>query len=99
MYDLQLRRLREAAGLTQRELADRLDGVTMIQVSNWELGKSELRLKEACILADFFDVTLDELAGNEVVKAPERIARAYSQLDPVGQARAEAYMDGLSEKT
>ena len=84
--------------MTQQQLAARL-GVTKRIVGAWERGETALSLEHACAICNLFDVSLDELAGRKVVGMPERIARAYSQLDPVGQARAEAYMDGLGDKT
>jgi len=96
--DLQLERIRKDAKMTQQQLAAKL-GVTKRIIGAWERGETALPLEHACAICDLFDVTLDELAGRKVEGIPTRIARAYSQLDPVGQARAEAYMDGLGDKT
>ena len=101
MYNLQLKRLREERGLTQEQLAARLDGVSKNVVSFWETGRTALKLNDVCALADVLEVSLDELMGRTppITDAAARIAEAFSQLDPVGQARAEAYMDGLGDKT
>lgn len=55
-----LKLLRVARGLGQRELAVRL-GTTLKTVSHWETGYSEPSIGQLIGLADFFDVTLDDL--------------------------------------
>lgn len=57
-----LRSLREEAGLTQQDLADRLQ-TTQRKVSYWESGKVEPDLENLWRLADFFDTSVDDLIG------------------------------------
>jgi transcriptional regulator with XRE-family HTH domain len=59
-----LKRLREAAGLSQAKLAAAA-GVSPRTVQNWEYGKRTFDFESAWKLADVFGVTLDELAGRE----------------------------------
>ena len=57
-----LRSLREEAGLTQQDFADRLQ-TTQRKVSYWESGKVEPDLENLWRLADFFDTSVDDLIG------------------------------------
>ena len=57
-----IKRLRREKDLTQETLAEFL-GVTFQSVSNWERGESYPDITMLPMIADFFDVTLDELMG------------------------------------
>ena len=57
-----LRNLREMENLKQSELAERL-GVTQRKVSYWETEKVEPSLADLWKIADFFNVSVDELIG------------------------------------
>lgn len=59
-----LRRLREAAGLTQIELSARV-GVTQAALSAWELGTAAPSLPNMVRLADALDTSIDELLGRK----------------------------------
>ncbi|HIU97156.1 MAG TPA: helix-turn-helix transcriptional regulator [Candidatus Ornithoclostridium faecigallinarum] len=59
-----VRAMRENSRLTQQQLADKLS-VTQRKVSYWESGKIEPDLESLWKLADFFDVTIDELVGRQ----------------------------------
>lgn len=61
-FALNVRVMRENSRLTQQQLADKLS-VTQRKVSYWESGKIEPDLESLWKLADFFDVTIDELVG------------------------------------
>ncbi len=56
--------LRKEAGLTQRELAEQL-GVSDKSVSRWERDECAPDLSLIPIIADFFDITADELLRGE----------------------------------
>lgn len=60
--DLQLRKMREDSKMTQTDLAKAI-GTTLRKISAWERGETSIPLEMACIIADYFHVTLDELAG------------------------------------
>lgn len=60
-----LREYRLAASLTQSDLADKLK-TTQRKVSYWESGKIEPDLDTLIALAEFFDVSIDELVGRPV---------------------------------
>ena len=61
-----IRRFRVAKGMTQQQLADKLY-VTRSTLSNYENGRRHPNLIIAILIADFFQVSLDELAGREQI--------------------------------
>lgn len=56
-----IRELREAAGLTQLELAYRVE-VTPSTVSNWERGIFEPKVSQLRRVAQLFGVSMDDIA-------------------------------------
>lgn len=56
-----IRELREAAGLTQLELAVRV-GVTPSTIYNWETGRAEPRVSQLRRVAETFSVKMDDIA-------------------------------------
>lgn len=70
-----IKKLRQNRGLTLIELADRLNktyGLMKLKFSKatiqrWEEGKSSPSIDHASALADFFNVTLDVVAGRKDV--------------------------------
>lgn len=77
--------LRKKAGLSQKELADRLN-VDQTAVSRWELGKSFPDAETLKLLADFFEVSIDQLLGRMDLDGPafpNRIEEIISKLKPV----------------
>ena len=59
-----LRSLRETEKLKQSELAEKLD-VTQRKVSYWENDQVEPSLSELWKIADFFNLSIDELIGRK----------------------------------
>lgn len=55
-----IRELREAKGITQKKLAEKI-GATNSNVCNWETGRCDPNLFSCILLADVFNVSLDEL--------------------------------------
>ena len=62
--------LRRKSGLSQEQLAEKI-GVSRQAVSKWEGGQSTPELEKLKALSECFQVTIDELTGNEAVPAPE----------------------------
>lgn len=60
---LQLMRLRKQAGYKNRESIAAALGMSERRYKSIEAGEVRLTLEEACYIADFFNCTLDELAG------------------------------------
>ncbi len=61
-----IRRLRNQSGMTQKELAIRLN-VSMQAVSKWERGYAYPDLALLLPIARIFSVTLDELFGRDEI--------------------------------
>ena len=74
-----LKELREKAGLTQADLADRLF-ITAQSVSKWENGLSEPNIDTLCKLADMFEVSIDTLLARDIVFKKDITSRLSKQL-------------------
>lgn len=59
---VRFKRLREAAGLSQSQLA-RAAGVPVTSLQQWEQGRRTPLLDAAARVAEALDVSLDDLAG------------------------------------
>lgn len=70
---MRLKELREYSNLTQKQLAEKIGNVQR-NISNWESGVSEPDLSTVIKLAEFFNVTTDELLGADRSNAPLRIS-------------------------
>ena len=57
-----LKTLRSVCGAGQRQIAELLN-ISLKTVSHWETGYSEPSISQLIQLADYFDVTIDELVG------------------------------------
>lgn len=64
MIGKKLVQFRKNKGLSQEELAEDV-GVTRQTISNWELNETAPDLKQAQKLGEIFNISLDELVGNE----------------------------------
>lgn len=64
MFHDNLLSLRKLHGMSQEELADRLN-VSRQTLSKWELGDATPDIEKCRLLAEVFDVSLDELVNNE----------------------------------
>lgn len=62
-----IKKMREAAGMTQQEVADVL-GIRKGRYGDWERETREINFREAIALADLFGCSLDELAGRPFPK-------------------------------
>lgn len=62
MFTERLRELRKNKGITQRELAQILNG-TPNKVASWEQGRTEPGIADIIKLCKLFDVTADYLLG------------------------------------
>ena len=65
---MEIKRLREAAGLRQYELAERM-GIKQASVSAWESGLAMPSAANLVKLADILDCTVDELLGRKKATA------------------------------
>ena len=62
MKHYNLKEARKAAGKSQQQAANILE-TTQMQISKWENEKQDITLRKALILAEYYGVTLDYLAG------------------------------------
>ena len=92
-FRVELKRLREAAGLSQQKFAD-LFGVSQSAVGLWEGGKREPPFRVLCQMADFFAVSTDQLLGHAPADAAaggldgdeRQILADFRALDARGRA-------------
>jgi len=74
-----IKTLRKKLGITQEKLADHL-GITFQAVSRWESGLSYPDLEILPSLANYFNVTTDELLGVDLLSKQERIDEIRNQV-------------------
>lgn len=82
-FNNKLYELRKQKGLSQEELANRLN-VSRQTVSKWEVGESAPDMEKLAAISELFDISLDELVLNKVPekeKAPEQIVRSEMYSD------------------
>lgn len=97
-----LSRLRKSYGLTLTELANRLNNKYDIKFSKasidrWEKGTTSPSMSHASALADYFEVTLDQLSGRDKIemKRPNTMA---SHLEGELDEEDVEYILGLIER-
>ena len=66
MFSDNLKILRWATKIGQKELADKLN-ISVKTVSHWETGYCEPSISQPITLSDFFGISIDELAGKEKI--------------------------------
>lgn len=66
---LKITEFRKEKGLTQGALAERIN-ISVKKLGAWEQGRAEPCIDDLCMLANFFDCTLDELTGRLLVDTP-----------------------------
>ena len=65
MIGEKLRQLRSEKGNTQLELAKAVD-VSVKTVKNWESDINDPDLSHTIAIADYYDITIDELVGRDI---------------------------------
>lgn len=73
-----LKRLRKEKDLTQDELAGFL-GISFQAISKWERGDGYPDITFLPVLANFFNVTIDELVGMDEIRSTERLNKIHAQ--------------------
>ena len=81
MLNLQLKTLRKQKKLTQAEIADRL-GIARTTYAMYEQGKREPDFATLANMADFFEVSIDELLGRQNInnRANTRDEEAFQKF-------------------
>ncbi|MDR0859297.1 MAG: helix-turn-helix transcriptional regulator [Oscillospiraceae bacterium] len=75
-----LKRLRRSRELTQEKLSELL-GVSSQSISKWECGDNFPDITTLPVIANFFEVTLDELVGMSAIRDEKRIADTEAQIE------------------
>lgn len=101
---LRLKELREQRKLNQEGLALKLN-VSQSTISAYEVGERVPDLETLIAIADFFNVSLDYLAGLSDLKqqirqtdlSPNELEHLYTyrRLSDIDKEKINAYMDGL----
>lgn len=105
---LRLKELRKQTNSTQKDIA-RITGYQQTLISKWECGEREPDCSALKNMANYFNVSVDYLIGNEQgIKKVDSIEPTYSEqqkscidmmlsLDKDKLSRLEAYLIALSE--
>jgi Predicted transcriptional regulators len=101
MKESRLRNLRNQSGLTQQEIADKLE-ISRANYSHIENGRNEPDNTTLVKIAKFFNVTTDYLLGSSDDPAkskndePDLVAnhldKAYNELSPEEQAQVDNFI-------
>ena len=105
MFDIEiyerLRNLREDADNTQADIAEIL-GTTAQYYGRYEKGEIELPLSRAIQLAEYYDVSLDYLAGRSVFKREialnedeERLLKCWRSLSERSKGKIDYHIEEL----
>lgn len=102
-----LRDLKEDADLTQKQVAA-IIGVSVNHYGKYERGETDLPFEKAIILAEYYGVSLDYLAGRTNFKQgranPDfsdeqlQLAEQYARLTEKNKGRLELYLEQLLAK-
>lgn len=79
MFGERIAEMRKGSGMTQQELAVRVD-VAQATVANWESGRREPDINILIRIAKLFNVTLDELVMKELTPPIPMYARNLAYL-------------------
>lgn len=101
---MKIKELRKNMGLTQNKVASALN-VSQTTFCDYENGVSNPDVKTLIKLADFFNVSIDELVGREsdlinlkyLNETENYLIRKIIKMNDLEQARTKAYVMGLLE--
>ena len=82
--------LRKQKGLSQEELANRLN-VSRQTISKWEVGDSTPDMEKLIAISDMFGISLDELVMDKV---PDQMGETFSNSETVSQLKENVFTDG-----
>ncbi len=95
-----IRKLRKERGLTQEQFASALS-ISAQAVSKWEMGSGYPDMSMIPILANFFDVTLDELFDFDITKKSQKIEDILTEAGKYFwnnfEKAEQLYLDGIKE--
>ena len=94
-----LKSLRENNKLTKTELCKRLN-VIYTTYNNWEVNASKPQIPDLCMLADFYNVTVDFLVGHSVKETPAteigELLQKYKKLSYKERRLVNILIDSIS---
>lgn len=104
-FNVNLKKARESAGLTQQQVADRL-GITKSTYCNYEIGKREPDVEKIKKIAKALGISADDLleTGYNKSNAPAlstealRLANDYERLDKWGQKQVRSVANNELER-
>lgn len=93
-FNNKLYNLRKQKGLSQEELANRLN-VSRQTVSKWEVGDSTPDMEKLIAISDLFEISLDELVMD---KAPEHVGENTAKSEIVSELKEKVLTDKNKQK-
>lgn len=87
MFQIKLKHLREIKKVSQAALAKHL-GISQSTVAMWESGKNKPEHKYLVALADYFNISIDELLGS---------AKSGTQIPVLGYVRAGIPVEAITD--
>lgn len=93
-FNNKLYNLRKQKGLSQEELANRLN-VSRQTVSKWEVGDSTPDMEKLIAISDVFDISLDELVKDKV---PEHNAENTVKSEIISELKEKVLTDKNKQK-
>ena len=91
-----LRSLRKQKDLSQDEVA-RLTGYSRVQISNWEINRSEPDIQALGKLAIFFEVSIDYLTGKVDSPTDSLVPATTEPLDPSATYMSDPASDEIND--
>ena len=97
-----LKDLKEDADLTQAEISEIIE-VSINHYGKYERGETDIPFSKAIKLADYYDVSLDYIAGRTNDKtfcrdiSPSRFTAKFSRLNSENKARIDERMSQMLE--
>lgn len=88
-FNNKLYQLRKQKGLSQEELANRLN-VSRQTISKWEVGDSTPDMEKLVAISDLFEISLDELVLD---KAPASQAGPAPEADMASELKEKVFTD------
>lgn len=101
---MNIKDLRVKMGISQLELAKKL-GLPPSTLFNYETGRAEPSISTLIKLADFYNVTIDELVGREsdtinlkfIGESESYLIKKILKMNELELAKTRAYVTGLTE--
>ncbi len=105
VFYMKIKELRQKINLSQNEMARRL-GMPQTTLFNYEAGKNEPSIETLIKLADFFNVSIDELVGREsetinlkfLSDNEAYLIKKILKMNQLELAKTRAYVTGLTEE-